>query len=465
MRATFIVGRLIALPLRHKVIAIGIEVAFIAGYLVWARHLPPQVYTSSALLFLDRTVAAKSESGVVRTDQTPATELAESILNDDVVHAICKHLGLFRDSSGEEVARFRSSLMLSRESESSLRVTWRGADRSQTLAAANAVVAVLLTSWFPDNATRQSSDPAPPVPDAPATPITRMVPIEPTPQIVDAQGRLSRLKALGETALNDQKRLRLEIATTDQRLTALGEEARRLEATVKKANEERQANITVRQPLMAQLAADKKNLETLLARYTDAYPDVEIAQERIAEMEGRLAAMPAVRPAPDADQSRMNSVTKEINNLGAEKTHLLSQLLEKTNLETNLRGQEVEASKQSTRREQPPVEPQPAGQSKPMVSDPAATPAPTATNSPAGDQARVFKVLVPAARAQPIDNPRQMLKWLVAVTGPLCGIMYLLLAVWWFRAVRNVETLERILPGNIAYLGAIPGMNTWRHNP
>ncbi len=81
-----------------------------------------------------------------------------------------------------------------------------------------------------------------------------------------------------------------------------------------------------------------------------------------------------------------------------------------------------------------------------------------------GMQARVFKVLVPAAHAQPTDNPRQCLKWLVAVAGPLCGILYLLLAVWWFRAVRNVETLERIVPGNIAYLGAIPGMNKWRHN-
>jgi len=45
------VGRLMALPLRHKLIAAGIEVACIAGCLVWTRHLPPQEYTSSALLF------------------------------------------------------------------------------------------------------------------------------------------------------------------------------------------------------------------------------------------------------------------------------------------------------------------------------------------------------------------------------------------------------------------------------
>lgn len=52
MRTGFLVGRLIALPLRHKLIAAGIVVAFIAGYTAWARHLPGQEYTSSALLFL-----------------------------------------------------------------------------------------------------------------------------------------------------------------------------------------------------------------------------------------------------------------------------------------------------------------------------------------------------------------------------------------------------------------------------
>jgi hypothetical protein len=76
----------------------------------------------------------------------------------------------------------------------------------------------------------------------------------------------------------------------------------------------------------------------------------------------------------------------------------------------------------------------------------------------------VFKVLVSATRAQPTDNPRQILKWLVAEVGPLCGILYLFFAIWRFRAVRNVETVRRIVPGNIAYLGAIPGMSRWRHN-
>ena len=85
MQARFIVGRLIALPLRHKLIAAGIEVAFIVGCVVWARHLPPQEYTSSTLLFFDGTAAAKPDSSGLHTDHKQAAELAESILSDDAV--------------------------------------------------------------------------------------------------------------------------------------------------------------------------------------------------------------------------------------------------------------------------------------------------------------------------------------------------------------------------------------------
>jgi hypothetical protein len=77
---------------------------------------------------------------------------------------------------------------------------------------------------------------------------------------------------------------------------------------------------------------------------------------------------------------------------------------------------------------------------------------------------RPFTVLEPAGDAQPTDSRHRLLKWIGAVVGPLCAILYLVMAVWWFRAVRDVETLERIVPDDVAYLGAIPGMNTWRHN-
>jgi hypothetical protein len=466
MRIGFFVGRLIALPLRHKLIAAGIVVAFIAGYLVWAHDLPPQEYTSSALLFFDRTVAPKPDPGKVNTNQTQAVELAKSILSDDLVNAICKHFSLFPGSSGGEAGRLRSNLMLSRESTSSLRVSWRGTDRGQTVAVTN-TIAVLLTSWVAD-AAHQRSDPAPPVPTPPAEPITTVAPAEPRPPLERVREKPDPAKARLETILNEENQLQVSLVAADKRLTALRDEANRLEASIGQANAERQASINARQPLTDQLAAEEKKLEQLRVRYTDAYPDVEAAQERITETEQQLAAMPAVRPAPDPEQSRLNTVRKEIIRQGAETIGLSGELSKKARLETILHNEEEKSSAvPATMPREAAAEPQPA-QAKPR-SDPAPLPPLVASNSPAvvppeGDQVRVFRILERAANAQPTNNPRRLLPWLVAMVGPLCAVLYLLMAVWWFRTVRSAETLERIVPADVAYLGAIPGMNAWRHS-
>ena len=461
MRTRFLVGRLIALPLRHKLFAAGIVVAFIAGYTVWARGLPSQEYTSSALLFFDRTAAPKPDPGKARTDQPQATELAKSILSDDIVHAICSHFGLFSGSSGSEAARFRSNLVLSPESTSSLRVTWRGTDRGQTVAVAN-TVAVLLTSWVPDAAHQHSPVPAPPV-----TPIPTVAAIEMKPSLEPVHPRPNPAKAHLESVLYEERELQVLSAAADRRLVALHDEANRLETGIGQANAERQAGITARLPLTEQLTAEKKKLDLLRVRYTDAYPDVDAAQERIAETEQKLAAMP-LRPAPDSDQSRLNGVKKEIIHQGAEKIRLSGELSKKARLETILLSQETKESVPDATPNQPSTTPQPT-QSRPRLSDPAPSPPPVAFNSravdlTAGDPVRVFRILERAANAQPTNNPRRLLLWLVAVAGPLGAVLYLLLAVWRFRTVRNAETLERIVPENVAYLGAIPGMNTWRHS-
>jgi hypothetical protein len=467
MRARSIVTRLMALPLRHKLIAAGIELAVIAACLAWSRHLPPQEYRSSALLSFDGSAAGQMGPGGEQTNQIQPVALATSILSDEVLKTLCWQVGLFPDDpGGGEAARFRSSLMLSLESPSNLRVTWRGADRSQTMAATNSV-AVLLTSWVPENATQQPLDSAPSAPSPPPPPpapeqlATPAPATEPSPRIAEVQARLGQLGARLETVLNEEQALELELATTDQRLTILGEEARRLEESIRHANEERQSDLTARQPLVALLASEKKNLEVLRARYTDAYPDVEAAQERIAEVEKRLAALPAIRPAPDTGQSRLTSVTRERNNLGAGRARLSRLISEKTKLETNLRSQEAERSAEAARLEK--AETQGLGKLVLSESAPAAASPPVAS-SVNGDRMRPFTVLEPAGDAQPTDSRHSLLNWIGAVVGPLCAILYLVMAVWWFRAVRDVETLERIVPDDVAYLGAIPGMNTWRRN-
>jgi hypothetical protein len=416
------------------------------------------------LLFFDRTAAPKPGPAAEHADQTHAAELAKSILSDDRISAICKHFDLYPDSNGGEAARFRSNLTFSGESTSSLRVTWRGIDRSQTVEVAN-TVAVLLTSWVP-GAARQNLETALAESAAPSSPATARSAMEPKPPAKTIHPKRSQAEVRLAKVLNGEVQLQVLLAKTDKELAALGDESRRLEASIGKANAERQASIAARQPLTEQLATEKKKLDLLRARYTDAYPDVDKAQERIAETEQKLAAMPAVRPAPDVEQARMNAVIKEMNRLGKEKARLSAELSKSARLETTLRSQEVDV--QATGPEQASTEPRPE-RGKATLSDPVPPLAASASNSQSADfadggQGRAFKILERAANAQPTNNPRRLLGWLVIVAGPLAGVLYLLSAVWWFRVIRNAEMLGRILPENIAYLGAIPGMNTWRRS-
>ncbi len=473
MGARSIISRLSALPLRHKLIAVAIEAMAIGGCVAWLQHFPPAEYSSSALLFFDSSAAARA--GVAEeTGSNPAqvTQLARSILSDDAVSAISTEVGLNSDGRGSAVSRFRSALSLSRESTSSLRVTWRGTDRNQATVAANEV-ALRLMSWSPAVALPGLAAPGLASTDGsdrvgsthPAGTFTPILPPEPRSQIAI---KVSQLKARLEEVVNYQNELRLELANIDQKQSKLSEEQHRLEVAVKKASDERLASTSARQPLMAQLAAEKKKLEALRVRYTDAYPDVEAAQERIAEMEDKLAALPATHSAVDADQSRLNTLTREINNLGADRARLLRQLAEEARLEEDLSGQVFAALKQEAKVDLASTSLQSEQSKLPPVNADAPLAPPRASQenvaSPEGDEVHAFRILVPAGRAQATHNPRQLLRWLAMVAGSLSGILYLVLAVWWFRAVRNVESLERIVPSDIAYLGGIPGIQTWRHN-
>jgi hypothetical protein len=453
--------RLIGLPLLHKLAATGIAVAFIVAYTVSSINLPPQEYTSAALLFFDKTAVAKLDPSGMRIDQKHPDGLAKLILSDKVIDVLCRNLGLSSDANGGQGAESRSHLTLSDESTSSLRIGWRGNDRKQTMAITNAM-AVLLSSWIPTNAMRQNPEPAPSDTVPPPRSTTHA---EPTPTIVGAEAVLRRVNAQLETVLNKQKELRSALAAADQRLAALGEESHRLETSIAQINAERQTATSARQPLIAQLATEKKNLDTLRERYTDAYPDVEAAQERVADIEEQLAAFPAVRPFPVDERSRLNSMTSEMKRLGMEKSRLLAQSLMEDKLETNLRRQEN--AMQAARPVLAPLEPQ-LTQTNPVV----AAPAPSTsraqnsqTGDPAeGDQVRPFKVLERATDAQLVSDPGRQFGWTIAIAGPICEMLYLLWAIWRFRVVHNEETLEKIVPGNVAYLGAIPGINTWRHN-
>lgn len=430
------------------------------AYAVWSYHLPPREYASTALLFFDRAAVAKLDPTGMRIDQKHPEGLARLILNDKIIEVLCRDFGLSSNVKGGEVAEFRSQLILSDESTSSLRIGRRGTDRKQTMAIANAM-AVLLSSWIPTDLMRHNAEPAPKEPIPP--PSVAVAAPKPTP--IEPDANLREVNAGLEAALSRQKELRAAMAVVEQELATLGDQAHQLEGSIAQINAERQEASNARQPLITQLGTEKKNLESLRARYTDAYPDVEAAQERIAETEKRIAALPGVRPAPDAERSRLNSITAEMKRLAVERSHLFSQSLKAEKIETSLRRQEN--SIRAAKPEPIPSQPQ-AEHNKPTLVSPEVH-SPPAQNSQKVDfapeeQIRVYKVLESATSAQRINEPSHEFGWTMWIAGPVCGFLYLLWAGWWFRVVHDEETLERIVPGNVAYLGAIPGMDTWRHN-
>jgi hypothetical protein len=101
--------------------------------------------------------------------------------------------------------------------------------------------------------------------------------------------------------------LESQLAVTDQKLITLNAAKQKADAApgpVSKETEHRRA-------LEAQVSAAQKRLSDLRERYTDEYPDVEIAKENLVELQGELIALgPEIKeptPSPSAPKPVDNS--------------------------------------------------------------------------------------------------------------------------------------------------------------
>jgi hypothetical protein len=456
MQRRAIVSRLITLPLRHKLLAAAISLVMIAGSLVLTlRH--PREYVSSAVLSFDESADEHPALTGVKVDRRSAKDLAESILNGDALKVAPTQLASFsEDSQNSQLAQPRAHLTIMEIPTSKLRVTWRGREAGQTLAVTNAV-ADLLASWVPgDSETLHPSDSTTLSPSA--TPATAT---KATPRIAGVPGK-NQVRTRHQTLLEEERQLQSQLDKTEHRLTTLEGEQRRLEGNIQSTKSEGQRPVTARQRLNTQLSAAKKNLEDLRARYTDEYPDVQAAQERVAQVETELAALPAERPLPEADQPRLDAIAKEISDLRSERRRILQSFQDDETRDKNFRDQEEPlAHSAQPETQEPTAIPSSLSLGKPEQ----ALGHREASNArfrnsiePVKERKSPFSILERAEVAQPVDNVQLRLIWLGSGAGVLLGILYLTLALWWFRAVQNLTALEQIVPGEVAYVGAIPRM-------
>jgi len=457
MQTTPLLERLNALQLRHKLIAAAISLVAISLSFVLTQRLPHS-YASSALLSFDAQAAQPGE----HPGGEPAKTRAESILSDGALSKLTNQLGLFRaDSQNRQAARFRDHLTLSTAPGSKLRVTWRGDESAQALTATNAV-ADLLVSWVPAPVWEQNSSiPAPP-PPAPVSKTT--ITTESRQQSEDLRGNIDQLKARHKALLSDEDQLFPQLDQADRKLAALDTEQHRLAGIVQQAKTERQQQMSARQPTETKLAAAQKNLEDLRARYTEAYPDVQTAKDQVAELATQLAALPAVHALPQTDQAHLDATAKEISDVRSERGRLLQNLEDDQTLDKTLRDRlealalsippatsdNAQIASPPSQAQQEQVQGRVATDFGHANSANAAKTVPTA-RSP-------FQILEHAVAAQPIDGGRFLFASLGITAGIVLGFLYLAFALWWFRVVQGVATLEKFVPAEVAYVGAIPRM-------
>jgi len=456
MQRRAIVSRLITLPLRHKLLAAAFSLVMIAGSLVLTlRH--PREYVSSAVLSFDESADEHPALPGVKAGRKSAKDLAESILNGDTLKVAPTQLAFSsEDSQNSQVAQPRAHLTIMEIPTSKLSVTWRGREAGQTLAVTNAV-ADLLASWNPGN-----SGVLHPSDSTTLSSVMATTAKEATPLIAGVQGNVNKVRARHQTLREEERQLQSQLDKTDSRLTTLEEERRRLEGNIQLTKSEGQRSVTAHQRLNAQLSAAKKNLEDLRARYTDEYPDVQAAQERVAQVETELATLPAELTLTEADQPRLDAIAKEIGDLRSERRRILQSFQDDETLDKNLRDQEVtfEQSAQPKTQEHTAI-PSSLSLGKPeqALGHRGASNARFRNSiEPVKERKSPFSILERAEVAQPVDNVQLRPIWLGSAAGVLSGILYLTLALWWFRAVQSVATLEQIVPGEVAYVGAIPRM-------
>jgi hypothetical protein len=138
----------VAVPLRQKLVAVGIAVAIGSGWFVWSRY-SAQPPATTAVLSFDTGAARQADPGVMNANaKEPAVALARSILSDEAVRELAKQAGVPFSSSTSDPEEFRSRLDMAQTSERLLRVNYKDTDKELSAAVANAV-ANMLVAWIP----------------------------------------------------------------------------------------------------------------------------------------------------------------------------------------------------------------------------------------------------------------------------------------------------------------------------
>lgn len=381
-------------PLRHKIAAAGLVVAIANGFFWWSRHEAKRPAMPAVLSF-DGSAAQQANPGIMSANE-PAVTLAQSILSDEAVDELAKQAGVSSSKEKSAAAEFRSRLAMAQPSVASLQVNYRDADKNLSVKAANAA-AHLLVAWKPPVV----------VPVSAAPPQAAIAPAEAHPlrHSQTAPQESDSLRALEAQLSGIDREIAAQEAEPGQTITP---------GTVSEAVGAQAANSeeVQRHLLETQLIAAQKKLDDLRVRYTDEYPDVETAKENIAEIQKELAALK--RPAsPQTVDAGKND--HELDLLRAKRDDLKSAIA-------------AEKLRAATQRKNA----VPAAEGVPVAAQTATAPSQTLVLTAAEALKNPFTLVRPAE--DPTTRfPEGNLLLIGALTGMLCGLLYLGGSMWQYQ--------------------------------
>jgi tetratricopeptide (TPR) repeat protein len=396
----------LALPLRHKLVAVVIAVAISSGFFIWSRH--SAVLATTAEMLFDTVLAQQINPNLPSTKE-PAVALGQSILNDDLIKGLMKRFGIRADIAG-----FRSRLKTTQQSPKSLNVNYHDGNKELSVVAANAI-ANLLVGWTP-----------PSVAAAAKSVSTRQA----TTSAAHPAANSRQDKHPSRSRLSRIRKLEAQLVATEQKLASFSSPP--IQSASRKADEPKRTlsvDDEQRHELEMQLNADQKRLDALRVRYTDQYPNVENVKADIAEIRQKLASIrsagnkekqPVIPLPPDAGSN-------DVNQLRLERVRLLQAIAAEKRRHITPQGQATPVGSLG----QSPILSQPPSGSVPQPKGPV----PSLTlQSP-------FTLVRLASYNEAVSW------WQGLLAGMLCGLLYLTSAVWRYLPIDRSAARNPVFPG------------------
>jgi len=405
-----------------------------------------QQYQSIALLLYAGNAGAAPGSAPLS-----ATTAATARLDDAHLQKLAEHYDLYpelrkKQTPADLLGAMRANITLTQPDGYSLQVGFRDENSQRSQDVTNSLAAVLEADVSPAANTQPLATTQPQVPAA--------IEDQRSARVLnkdDLHRRIAHVDGMLKERTENQSMLQDESAENTARI-------RTISSTHVTTNPAESTPVVdpyagTRTSLREQIAAEQQHLAALLVRYTEAYPDVEEAREKLSQLQEKLAAVP---PPPVTQRVRaQNLFQKQIDDLTEEESRLGEQLRSNEREIAALQKQRSELVAKLGPAGAGSAAGQPTGQG--AVAAPAAV---TGLQSAIPASTHPFRILQNATVSVVVGSIAQSRSgfrflW-VMLAGAVFGFFVFLPRLpLRDTLLLTAEDMRKVLPGNAVFLGTI----------